>query len=101
VTTKKSAHSADYVRTGISVTEGTGHVGNTIVEVEVKRAGEKRKSKSPPKPWECGKRALSASFPRRCGLGLADMKKGSVGHAANPVYDDSNCLQRCPLHLPI
>jgi hypothetical protein len=28
----------------MSVTEGTGHVGNTFVEVEVKRAGRKMKS---------------------------------------------------------
>jgi hypothetical protein len=30
------------VRTGMSVTEGTGHVGNTFVEVEVKRVWRKR-----------------------------------------------------------
>jgi hypothetical protein len=28
----------------MSVTEGTGHVGNTFVEAEVKRFGEKKKS---------------------------------------------------------
>jgi hypothetical protein len=42
----------------MSVTEGTGHVGNTFVEVEVKRAWRKRKPKSPPKLWECGKLAV-------------------------------------------
>jgi hypothetical protein len=43
------------VRTGMSVTEGTGHVGNTFVEVEVKRAWGKRKPKSSPEAvgmWE-------------------------------------------------
>ena len=56
------------VRTGMSVTEGTGHVGNTFVEVEVKRAWRKKETQVVAEAvgmWEA--RGCLASFPRQCG----------------------------------
>jgi hypothetical protein len=48
----------------MSVTKGTGDVGNTFVEVEVKRVWRKRKSKSSPKLWECGKLGCVCELPK-------------------------------------
>ena len=42
----------------MSVTKGTGDVGNTFVEVEVKRAWRKREIQVAAELWECGKLAV-------------------------------------------